>query len=333
MRSGAEEAEAMALERRPSVKLGKSAADAPPAPDLHLYDFLLDCEAANLAPTTISFYELKCSAFLAFLRAQCVHSAQEITPMHIRLFLNHLALKRTAGGVHAYFRAIRAFIRFMRREEIIKHDPLRNIRAPKVDLEPLQPLDQVTLDAILATCGKDERGLRDRALLLTLYDSGMRASEALALNVGDLNLADGSILVQRSKARKSRTVFVGKQTRRALAAYLRARGNPSGDSPLWMAIRTNGETGWLAYAGLVGLIRRRAKRAGVPPPSVHSFRRGFALAMLRDGSDLVSLQRLLGHADLSILARYLKQQTNDLKQVHAAHSPVDRQQAGQCRKA
>jgi len=289
-----------------------------------LRDFLLDVGAANRATTTVEFYRIKCSIFITYLKTQGIHDTDEIQPIHIRGFLAELAKKHSPGGVHAFWRGIRAFIRFMQREGILDDDPLRNVRAPSVDRELLEPLSLEVLDKLLATCEKSERGLRDRAILLTLLDTGLRASEALRLNLGDLDLSDGAVLVRKSKSRRPRTVFVGRQTRRAIAAYLRTRPDASENDPLWLACRTDGETVRLAYAGLVALVRRRAKRAGVEPPSLHSFRRTFALTMLRGGADVVSLSRLMGHADLSVLTRYLKQQAEDLARVHEQCSPVDR---------
>jgi integrase/recombinase XerD len=75
---------------------------------------------------------------------------------------------------------------------------------------------------------------------------------------------------------------------------------------------------------LRAILARRAKQAGVPTPSPHMFRRAFALGMLRDGADLISLQRLLGHSSMDMVACYVKQADADLQKVHATHSPADK---------
>ena len=82
--------------------------------------------------------------------------------------------------------------------------------------------------------------------------------------------------------------------------------------------------GRLTYAGLRQVVRRRAEKAGIPEPGLHAFRRAFCLACLRNGMDLVSLQRLMGHADLSLLRRYADQSADDLHAAHARAGPVDR---------
>jgi len=159
---------------------------------------------------------------------------------------------------------------------------------------------------------------------MTLLDTGLRAAEVTALNAADLDLRDGAIIVRHSKSRKPRAVFVGKQARRALSTYLRRRGVPHPDEPLWLAHSSAGEGGRLSYSGLRDIVRRRARRAGVVPPTLHSFRRAFAIMMLRAGADLISLSRMMGHGSLPVLMRYLKQERGDLDRVHAACSPVDR---------
>ncbi|HET8685343.1 MAG TPA: tyrosine-type recombinase/integrase, partial [Methanosarcina sp.] len=79
----------------------------------------------------------------------------------------------------------------------------------------------------------------------------------------------------------------------------------------------------LTYGGLRGIITRRSKQVGISTPSLHSFRRAFAINMLRAGVDLVTLARLMGHTSLTVLQRYLKQIPDDLRIAHAKGSPVD----------
>jgi integrase/recombinase XerD len=125
--------------------------------------------------------------------------------------------------------------------------------------------------------------------------------------------------VRRGKGRKARIVFIGAKARKALLAYLRHRPTARPCDPLWIA-----EDGHrLAYSGLVSIVRRRAVQAGVPRPSLHSFRRGFAILSHRAGADVLQLQRLLGHSDLSVLRRYLRLEEDDLRRAHERSGPVD----------
>ena len=286
-------------------------------------DFLLDVRAANRTDATIEFYREKLRRFLIFLEAQGITDPAAIQARQLRAFLVELSEERTAGGVHAHWRAVRAFVRFLVREEAIADNPLDKVRSPRVDQELLEPVPLPTVEVLLKTCDKSELGLRDKAIMLTLLDTGCRTGELTALNIGDVDLNDGSIAVRRSKGRKGRIVFIGRQACRAIAAYLRARQDTAPLDPLWLAYHRNGERTRLAYDGVRDMVKRRAKLADVKAPSLHSFRRAFALSMLRSGADVVSLSRLMGHGSLPVLQRYLRQLKEDLGAVHAQHSPGD----------
>jgi site-specific recombinase XerD len=139
----------------------------------------------------------------------------------------------------------------------------------------------------------------------------------LALDKQDTDILTGDVLIRKSKSRKPRTVFIGRQARRALRSYLKLRE----DMARALFVTDEGER--LRMAGLRQVMVRRSKRAGVPTPPLHSFRRAFALAMYRAGVDLLTIARLLGHSDLSLLDRYIRQTSEDLRGSHERGSPVD----------
>jgi integrase/recombinase XerC/integrase/recombinase XerD len=184
----------------------------------------------------------------------------------------------------------------------------------------IEPLDPVNINDVLEMINKssnDLLGLRNKAIMLTLLDTGVRASELLAINLDDMNLITGEILIRQGKGRKPRYVFIGAKTRKAIRNYLKRRedNNPK----LW--VTKNNET--LSYWGLKSTIRKLAKNANVNPPSIHAFRRWFALACLRSGIDVYSIQNLMGHNDLQVLRRYLKQTKNDIQMSHVTINLVD----------
>lgn len=113
-------------------------------------------------------------------------------------------------------------------------------------------------------------------------------------------------------------VFIGKETKKAVRAYLRDRLDTR--EALWV---TDNQDKRLAYGGLRALLERHAKMAGIDAPTAHDFRRAFALTMLRKGTDLVTLARLMGHTSLKVLQRYLKQLPDDLQAAHQKAGPVD----------
>jgi len=220
------------------------------------------------------------------------------------------------------FRALRALVNWFGYEYEPEgwRNPLDRVRAPKVPQRLIEPVPLADVAAILEVCPTTtELGCRDRAILLALLDTGCRASEFLDLCLGDVDPFTGACQVRRGKGDKSRSVFLGETAREALRGYLDLRQAHDPLAPLWA---TRGGTR-LSYSGLREIVRRRARKAQVPAPSIHGFRRAFALGCLRRGMDIFSLQRLMGHADISILRRYLAQTHDDLLVAHRRHGPVD----------
>jgi len=257
--------------------------------------------------------------FLGYAR---VTEVRALTPPQLRDYCLHLASKRSPGGVHAAYRAIWVFLRWWEAETEPDHwvNPVRKVKPPKVPQIALEPVPLPDLRAMLSTCERRTFSRdRDRAILLCLLDTGGRASEFVAQELSDVNLSTGAIAVRHGKGGRTRATFLGIRARRDLIRYLRHRAHASPSDPLW--ITTSGRR--LTYWGLREIVRRRANKAGTATPSLHIFRRAFELLSLRSGADLVSLQRLLGHADLSVLQQYLKQTQDDLRSAHERHGPVD----------
>jgi site-specific recombinase XerD len=285
-----------------------------------LRDFLLDCEVSNLSPRTLDFYRDKLRPFVSFLEHYGATSVCELTPIRLREYLTDFAGSHSAGGTHAAFRCIRVFVRWLVREGLLEQNPMSKVRPPRVDLAPLPPVPLESVRAMVKACNRDALGVRDRAIVLALLDTGLRASEFLALNVSDVDLESGAVQAQRTKSRKPRVVFLGKAARRALFGYLRTRKRIEPDHLLWVS--RLGER--LTATGLRKLLEHRARLANVAAPSPHAFRRAFALNLWRNGADVLSISRLMGHGSLPVLLRYLKQDASDLAAVHGPRAPGDR---------
>lgn len=303
--------------------MAKRSAHNPPATlTQSVDDFLIDRQARNLSPRTLAWYRHSLRIWTAHAATLGVHTAHAVTAPTLRRFLLDLAERgHNPGGVQNIFGAVKAFLRWYRTEYASPDwvDPLAKVKQPRKPIDPLPPVALEDIRAMLGVCPRSESGDRDRCILLVLLDTGVRHQELADLNLGDLDLSDGSIRVRRGKGGKARTVFVGNRTRQALARYLRRRHNPAPDAPLWLT--ADGRR--LSKAGLREVVRRRARQAGVTPPGMHAFRRAFALNSLRSGMDLVTLARLLGHSNLAIVQRYLAQLDDDLRAAHTRHSAVD----------
>lgn len=283
--------------------------------------FLRDCKTRGLSAFTIEFYRAQLQIFTTYATGEDVTEVLDLTPDLLRGFMLALETKgRNAGGRHAAFRAIRAFLRWYETETEPEDwiNPVRKVKPPKVEHEPIKGVPIEDVKAMLETCGDNFTGKRDRALLLCLLDTGARVREFIALNLDDVDFISGAVDIRKGKGKKSRTVFVGKKSRKALRAYLRVRTD--NDPALWVA-KDKGTR--LAVASLRQVLVTRAEKAGVPVSSGHDFRRAFALAMLRAHVDVYSLQKLMGHAGLDVLRLYLAQNTEDVREAHERGSPGD----------
>jgi site-specific recombinase XerD len=285
-------------------------------------DFLIDRQARGLSPKTVAWYSEKLAIALSFFSSHGVDQTIDMRATHVRGFLIELGLTHNPGGVHGIYRALKAFLNWWESELEPKDwsNPMRKVPPPRVEVPPLEPVALDALRAMLATCEpKSFHGERDRAIMMFLLDSGCRRAEFQALNIGNVDIKTGSVLIVRGKGGKSRTTFIGAKTRRALSKYLRCRPKAQDGDPLW--VTSQGTR--LSYQGLREILRRRARQANVDEPSLHSFRRGFAISALRSGCDLITLQRMLGHTSLAVVSRYLKQVDGDLQAAHEKVGPVD----------
>lgn len=271
-------------------------------------DFLLAKQADGLSSRTVSThdYHLK-----RYLKSQNPATVDDITPATLRAYLTEM---RTAGlaqhTIHGAARSLKCFSRWLEREGICK-SPWQNIKMPTFPKEILPPFSQKDVKAILAACDN----ARDTALCMVALDTGLRLAELAGLTVGDIDLQSGAVFVRRGKGGKPRTVFIGLQTRQAIARLYRT----AVDETLW---RT--PTGAaLSARGIAESFGRIGKRAGVKPCNPHRFRRSFAIASLRAGMDIYTLQRLMGHASLAVLQGYLALVTGDLQRAHAQHGALD----------
>jgi len=269
--------------------------------------FLIDRKARGCARGTMRFYQQKTNEFLKYCKSQVITQISQITPSVIRQYLIYLEEpNHNLGGRHAAYRTVRALL-YWYEEEVEPEDwsnPIRKVKAPRVPEEPLEPVTFDTVSRMLETCQSDNfLGIRDKAILLFLLDTGVRSGELLSINLENVNQARGDILIRHSKAKRPRYVYIGRHSKRALRKYLNTRKdiNPA----LWVTHPRRGSFR-LDYQGLRAIITKRAKKAGVEAPTAHDFRRAFALSMLRSGTDIFTRAKLMGHKGIHVLQRYLK---------------------------
>ncbi len=213
--------------------------------------------------------------------------------------------------------------------------PMDGVPAPRGEERPVRPLTRDEVQALLAACDRmapartarrrpfqmaRATAVRDKAILLTLLDTGLRASELCALTVGDVDLTSGEVRVRRGKGGRGRLVYLGAAARRAVWRSLLERGRPTGEVPLFVG--RDGRSP-LTPDALLRLLKRLGERAGVADVHPHRLRHTFATEFLRNGGDVLTLQRLLGHRSLAMVQRYAEVVAADLQRAHAKASPAD----------
>ena len=212
---------------------------------------------------------------------------------------------------------LRSFHRHLRRQGSIEADPTANLRAPKQSRRLPHVLSRDEVAKLLEQPrGTEPPALRDRALLELMYACGLRASEAIELETGDVDLEAG-LLRTRGKGSKERLVPVGSAATRAVNGYLN-RGRPKLvgerlESRLFVNHRGTG----LTRQGLYKIVQRHAETAGLADRmSPHTLRHTFATHLLAGGCDLRSLQEMLGHADIATTQLYTHLSAERLRDVY-----------------
>jgi len=190
-------------------------------------------------------------------------------------------------------------------------------------IKPPKPEETVTpiftaeeIKRLLKTAEGESHKERNRAILLILVDTGIRASEMAGLTVGDIL---GNKLRVFGKGSKERQVPLSTRTLKALLDYLAGRGRLPTKAPLFL---TEGGHGMTRH-GLFKIISRLGDKANVADTHPHRFRHTFAVNYLRNGGDAISLQELLGHSTLDMVKHYVKLAATDLQEIHHRASPVE----------
>jgi integrase/recombinase XerD len=217
---------------------------------------------------------------------------------------------------------LRSFYRHLLRQGLVIDDPTVLLHAPKQSRRLPQVLTRDEVAKLLeAPRGAEPPALRDRALLELMYACGLRASEAIALELGDVDL-DTGVLRARGKGGRERLVPVGSAASRALVAYL-TRGRPRlvGDR-METTLFLNHRGGRLTRQGLYKIVQRHARAVGLEGKmSPHTLRHTFATHLLAGGCDLRSLQEMLGHADIATTQVYTQLSAARLKDAYFEAHP------------
>jgi integrase/recombinase XerD len=290
-------------------------------------DFLAYLEfERGLSRNTLQAYRTDLLQYGDFLAARGI-GAVDARPVDVSEFLADLATGNghqpcSAATINRKAASLRSFYRHLRREELVVEDPTAALTAPRRGRKLPQVLSHGEVNRLLAQPrGSERAALRDRAVLELMYASGLRASEAIGLEVTDVDLERGFVR-PRGKGSKERIVPLGRQAAAAVRQYLRS-GRPElvgsrSEPKLFVNMRGKG----LTRQGLYKIIQRHARAAGLDGKmSPHTLRHTFATHLLSGGCDLRSVQEMLGHSDISTTQLYTHLSGEEIKEVYFRAHP------------
>ena len=280
-------------------------------------DGILDafCDALwledGLARNTIASYRTDLEQLAKFLRRKSLTQAGEAD-----LFAFLAAAKGRASSAARRVSTLKRFYQYCVRERHVGADPTLKVDPPKRAPRFPRSLSEADVEALLgAPDVATSLGLRDRAMLETLYATGLRVSELVALKTFEVNL-DANVIRVMGKGSKERLVPLGEEAAHWISRYLEQR--KSSANALFITGRGRGMTRQAFWH----LIRRYGARA-IPGKklSPHVLRHAFATHLINHGADLRVVQLLLGHADISTTQIYTHVARERLKALHAKHHP------------
>jgi len=285
----------------------------------------------NASPLTLKSYGADLADLMQFFRSSedRLPAPADISIGQLRAFVADLHQRGYARSTVARrLASLRSFFEYCRREKLVESNPARALRTPRQGRRLPHFLNTKQVAALLETPSKDQpAGLRDRAILETLYSAGLRVSELVAMNLDDWD-RDGNIVRVRGKGRKERIAPIGRFAATSLSNWLEVRRPTPDISPAEQDAVFLNRFGRRLTARSVGrLLEKHIAAAGLDQlTSPHTLRHSFASHMLDGGADLRSVQELLGHKSLTTTQIYTHVSTRRLRETYERAHPHARNQ-------
>jgi integrase/recombinase XerD len=298
----------------------------------HMNRFTRWQQAKNYSPHTIDGRERTLRVFAAWCAERGLVRPQEITKPILERWQRHLYLHRKADGEPLSVRSqishthpLKAFFRWLARENHILYNPASELDMPRIGRRlPKHVMTVGEAERVLAVPNlKVPMGVRDRAMLETLYSTGVRRQELVNLNLYDLDKDRGVLIVRQGKGYKDRIIPIGARALAWVDKYLEdvrpELTSGADDGTLFLA--TTGRA--LGVERLAEIVREAVNDSGIGKRgSCHMFRHTMATLMLENGADIRFIQAMLGHADLKSTEIYTQVSIKALKAVHTATHPA-----------
>ncbi len=278
----------------------------------------------NLSENTVASYKSDISTFLKFIESYNVKDPSEVTYSHFAEFfkaLNNAGLESSSAA--RYYSSLKGFFLYLFGCKYITSNPLEKLPPPKLKKNLPQVLSFPEVDLILSKPDTGAKtGLRDKAMLETLYACGLRISELIGLKISDLFFEEEIIRVF-GKGSKERIVPIGSSAVNWINEYLKTSRplyERKAVSENYLFLNNRGKK--LSRMGVWKIVDRYVREAGIEKPvHPHTFRHSFATHLLEGGADLRAVQEMLGHADISTTQIYTHIDREYIKQVHKEFHP------------
>ena len=290
--------------------------------NLDLIDVFIDAIwlEAGLSKNTLSAYRSDLNRLANFLDDKLLTDTQA---HDIHRFLSTLMVAGNKASSSArVLSTLRRFFRYQIRQSQMQADPCRDVLPPKLGRALPKTLSEAQVDALLESSDvSTPLGARDKAMLETLYATGLRVSELVALTMLEINLDVGLVRIV-GKGNKERLVPLGEHAVDCVRAYLNSARIDLLKNRVCDALFVTARGGGMTRQAFWHLIKKYALSAGIETQlSPHTLRHAFATHLINNGADLRSVQMLLGHSDLSTTQIYTHVAKERLQSIHSKHHP------------
>ncbi len=281
-----------------------------------IVSFIEWLEGRNDSNNTREAYKTDLRQLSAFLSDKGIHSWDTVSSDHLIAFLVDLRAHPYAPtSIARKLAAVKSFFHFLIDHKYISQDPTISLVAPHVDREAPKIIESGIVGDIIQKINLNSTmGVRDRAMLVLLYNTGMRVTEVVSLNVEDIDL-DNSVIFcgnNETKNTRRRKLMIDQETAEALRAYItNARRYLAREYETSLFVNHHGVR--LTRQGFWLILRSHAQQCGVERLTPHILRHSFAVNLLRTGADLRDVQSKLGHASISTTQMYRMSSTDESK--------------------
>lgn len=289
--------------------------------------FLITKKSENVTERTLEIYQDTLNRFFDYLFKMDIYDITEITADHIREFLILLQEQGLKGVTrHIFYRGLKTFFIFLYREDYIEKNPISDVKAPKFKRKIMRTFTAKEISKMLNSFNRETfTGFRNYCIFCLFFSTGIRKQEALDLTLSDINITSDLIRIRHGKGQKERYVPIGRTMRRTLLQYLKMREEfLQNESCEWLFV-TYKDKRKMTPSAINGVFHRMKvdlKLTGEKISS-HTWRHTMAKNYLLNGGDIFSLQKILGHSNITTTKGYLNLNDKEIKLQHFKYNPLD----------